>query len=369
MASEDLVREAQDPSTSAARLAELAQADRALWPAIAVHPAAYPGLLEWLGQQGDPTVSAVLAMRSSSSAASPAPTEVIPQQVQPSAEQPTAEQPAAQQPAVEEPVAQAPVSPVAEPVVPSQPAEQSYQPVEPTQSYQPVEPTQSYEPVQPTQTFQPVQPSAPAAYAAPADPSYGSVPPGGAAPTGSEPGGNGEDGSKKNFWLLAGMIAAVIVLIGAAAFGAIQVFGGDDDGDDKDEASSSYTKAPLETTEPAPTTTAPTTAAPSVDPGASGASPAFCTQYKELQDETLDSMGGGSDIGKLTESFGRLADAYDDLEDEAPAEVKGDVAVMSDYFDTFKDPSKVDPSDLSGKIREFTDAAQKVSQYYVSNCI
>lgn len=67
MPSNDLIRESQDPYTGATRLAELAQIDRALWPAIAVHPAAYPALLDWLGQQGDPTVNSVLALRSGSS--------------------------------------------------------------------------------------------------------------------------------------------------------------------------------------------------------------------------------------------------------------------------------------------------------------
>ena len=68
MTSADLSREAQDPSTGAARLAELAQLDCGLWTVIAVHPAAYPALLEWLGQQGDPVVDAVLALRTSAAA-------------------------------------------------------------------------------------------------------------------------------------------------------------------------------------------------------------------------------------------------------------------------------------------------------------
>lgn len=86
MASADMIRESQDPSTTGARLAELAQADRDLWPAIAVHPAAYPALLDWLGEQGDPTVKAVLALRSGSPAAAPAPAGPPP----PPAETPTA---------------------------------------------------------------------------------------------------------------------------------------------------------------------------------------------------------------------------------------------------------------------------------------
>jgi hypothetical protein len=70
-----MIRESQDPSTTGARLAELAQADRSLWPAIAVHPSAYPALLDWLAEQGDPTVDAVLALRSGPVAAAPTPAE------------------------------------------------------------------------------------------------------------------------------------------------------------------------------------------------------------------------------------------------------------------------------------------------------
>ncbi|MCW2838614.1 MAG: hypothetical protein JWR55_97, partial [Aeromicrobium sp.] len=54
MSSEDLIREAGDPATTPARLAELAAADQATWPAIAGNPAAYDGLLTWLGERNVP---------------------------------------------------------------------------------------------------------------------------------------------------------------------------------------------------------------------------------------------------------------------------------------------------------------------------
>jgi len=63
MSSEDLVREAQDPSTSPGRLQELAQADRGTWVAIASHPAAYPTLLDWLTEHGDDSVREAVASR------------------------------------------------------------------------------------------------------------------------------------------------------------------------------------------------------------------------------------------------------------------------------------------------------------------
>ncbi|MFI5429437.1 hypothetical protein [Aeromicrobium sp. UC242_57] len=158
MASADLVRESQDPSTTPARLAELAQIDRSLWPAIAVHPAAYPSLLDWLGQQGDPTVNAVLALRSGSSAAAPTP----------------------------------PAAPPAPPVGQT----------EPTVAAQ----------------------AAPAAV------------------------GTTGDANSKNLWVVGGMVAVVLLLIGGVAFGATKVFDGDDD---KDEATSALTvDAPSWTTRP-----------------------------------------------------------------------------------------------------------------------
>jgi hypothetical protein len=57
----DAERELADPTTSAARLAELAAADRALWPAIAAHPNVYPDLLDWMREHGGlPTAVPVL---------------------------------------------------------------------------------------------------------------------------------------------------------------------------------------------------------------------------------------------------------------------------------------------------------------------
>lgn len=69
---EELLREAANPATSPARLQEIAQADQSTWAAIAANPAAYDGLLTWLGEHGDATVKAAIAARSAV-AAPPAP--------------------------------------------------------------------------------------------------------------------------------------------------------------------------------------------------------------------------------------------------------------------------------------------------------
>ena len=265
MASADMIRESQDPTTAAARLAELAQLDRDLWPAIAVHPAAYPALLDWLGEQGDPTVNAVLALRSGSPAAAPTPAGPPP----PPAETPTA-------------------------------------------------------------------------YAAAAPGSVHSDSTQASSPLGT----TGDN--KKNFWVVGGMVAVVLVLIGGAAFGATKVFGGDDD--DKDEASSSQTIDAPELSD-----------APTV--GSSGGD--FCEDFKKAQ----SAVAGSGDATQRSDTARTLADIIGDIEDEAPAEIKADVGTMADYFETMSDPSTLDTSKLSERVKTFTEAGKRVSTYYATNCM
>ena len=57
------IRAATDPTTSPATLAELAASAPEARRYIARHPAAYPGLLEWLGSLGDPAVDQALRER------------------------------------------------------------------------------------------------------------------------------------------------------------------------------------------------------------------------------------------------------------------------------------------------------------------
>ncbi|MDO5672903.1 MAG: hypothetical protein Q4G30_08655 [Actinomycetaceae bacterium] len=58
-----LAARAADPSTSGAELQQLAGYHPELRPAIALNPAAYPDLLNWLGALGDADVDAALASR------------------------------------------------------------------------------------------------------------------------------------------------------------------------------------------------------------------------------------------------------------------------------------------------------------------
>ena len=60
-ATDDQIELAAEPSTDAQTLANLAQAEPELWPAIAAHPNAYPGLIHWMHENGLPEASVVPA--------------------------------------------------------------------------------------------------------------------------------------------------------------------------------------------------------------------------------------------------------------------------------------------------------------------
>lgn len=62
-----------DPSTTAADLSVIAQTHPSLRTTVALHPNAYPGLLDWLDGTGDPAVSAAVATRRAASASMSAP--------------------------------------------------------------------------------------------------------------------------------------------------------------------------------------------------------------------------------------------------------------------------------------------------------
>lgn len=62
-APDELQRAAADPTTDPAALAEIAQHHEALRPAVALNPAAYDGLLEWLAQFPDPALQSALRQR------------------------------------------------------------------------------------------------------------------------------------------------------------------------------------------------------------------------------------------------------------------------------------------------------------------
>jgi hypothetical protein len=277
MTSDDLVREAQDPATTADRLQELAAADPATWPAIAVHPRAYDGLLQWIGTHGDESLRATIAAR-----AADAPTQVVPP-VEPATTDPAGVDPAG------------------------------------------VEHTA-------------VMP----AYGAAPD---GSDPTDTTAPVPTEPAA--QDTGHRSTWLLAGMIAVVLVLIGGVAYGATQVLGSDDD--------------PEQVTAPSPTGTA---AAPS-----SGDD--FCDAMKAITDPSLTGLGSSvapEDLGDVQDMAAKMRQAYDELEASAPDEIKADVAVMGSFIDALSDPTGSGLTNMTESAEKYGQAVSRVGQYYAQTC-
>ncbi len=195
-------QQAADPSTPGETLAAIAADRPDLRPALASNPATYPGLLEWLGNLGDPAVDEALRARS----APAAPTAVVPQAP-----------PAEPSPAVPEPTA-----PVAPEVPPS-----GYQPPAAAGGYVP--PATSVPPAGEWSTaaggaYPPPGGQQPQAYGAPA-PGYGpapggayGTPPEGAygpppgSPYGPPQGGPGEPrNSRAWIWIVVAVVVLAVI--------------------------------------------------------------------------------------------------------------------------------------------------------------
>ena len=78
MSQADLVTRAKDPDTPLETLQQLAQNYPGLRPHVASNPSAYPALLEWLGNLGDPAIDAALEARNSGATAGTESTSFIP---------------------------------------------------------------------------------------------------------------------------------------------------------------------------------------------------------------------------------------------------------------------------------------------------
>ncbi|MET0928719.1 MAG: hypothetical protein ABWX74_04345 [Aeromicrobium sp.] len=382
MSSEDLIREASDPATTPARLAELAGADQSTWSAIAGNPAAYDGLLTWLGERGDPSVDAALTARAEAVARAAAqaalPPVPPPAPVAPPAP-PTPPVAAVAEAPVEAPAPVAPAAPIApeqtpEPtvVVPAfqQPAPEQptyEQPAAPAQPAYPTYEQPAYQAPEPTAVF-----AAPAAVA-PEPAAFGSVPPAGTEPATGTTDGSG--GSGKNLAIVIAMVAVVLALIGGAAFGATQVFGGDDDNpsisasddDDKDADADDEVPDIPDVTVPTPDDE-PSEDEPSADVPA-GASGEFCSTMKQIQDDSMDALDDTSDLEGIQDMADKLLASYESLKDSAPAELQADVEVMSSYFELLQNPDADSADKMSDSISDYAESAQKVGTYYAQNCL
>lgn len=306
MTNDDLQREAADPRTSAARLHEIAQADRETWPLIAAHPQAYDGLLEWLGEHGDDTVREAIAARAAAVPPPPPPPGPPAPPAPPTQESPVQEAP------VEEP----PVETVAEPTVP-------------------LEPT-------------------------PAPTALASDGAGSTEATSSDATSSGGT-SVARVLLVLGVIAA---LVAGGYFGISALTGDDDSGspvagtsaskdsDDKggdkggDEASGSGDS----------------------DQFCSVMKDLRDSSLSSL--DNLNSEGGTPDLDALRQQLDETAAKYEALRKAAPAEIADDVKVLADLMSSSASASSsggTSPfADFSSK--EYLDASTKVSQYYYTHC-
>lgn len=318
MTNDDLQREAADPQTPAARLREIAQADREVWPLIAAHPHAYDGLLEWLGEYGDDTVREAIAARA---AAVPPPP-------------PPPGPPAPPEPPVEEPTL------VSEPVAPTE--------VAPAPAPTPAAATPT-----PVAAAQPTTPT-PAPTALESDGAGSGVSSDGTSTEGASAGG----ASVVRVLLVLGVIAALV----AGGYFGIRALTGDDDSDSPVAGASSSQKSDDEGGDEA---------------SGSGDSDAFCSVMKDLRDSSVNSLenlnnstSGTPDLDALRKQLDETAAKYEALRKAAPAEIADDVKVLADLMSSSASASGsggTSPfADFSSK--EYLDASTKVSQYYYTHC-
>ncbi|MCO7240072.1 hypothetical protein [Aeromicrobium sp. CnD17-E] len=331
MTNDDLQREAADPHTSAARLHEIAQADREVWPLIAAHPHAYDGLLEWLGEHGDDTVREAIAARA---AAVPPP---------PPPPQPPGPPAPPAPPTQESPVQEAPVEepPVAEPTVR----------LEPTPNPTEVAPAAAAAPAPAAQPTTPTQ-TTPTPVALESDGT-------GSDGTGRSEGAGSGGTSVARVLLVLGVIAALV----AGGYFGIRALTGDDDSSSS-VASSAAGKSDDKGSDD------------SGDASGSGDSEEFCSVMKDLRDSSLSSLdnlnsqGGTPDLDALRKQLDETAAKYEALRKAAPAEIADDVKVLADLMSSSASASSsggTSPfADFSSK--EYLDASTKVSQYYYTHC-
>jgi hypothetical protein len=316
MTNDDLQREAADPRTSAARLHEIAQADRETWPLIAAHPQAYDGLLEWLGEHGDDTVREAIAARAAAVPPPPPPPGPPAPPAPPTQESPVQEAP------VEEP----PVAPVAEPTVP-------------------LEPTPA-----PTAL---ASDGAGSTEATSSDTTSSDA-------TSSDATSSGGT-SVARVLLVLGVIAA---LVAGGYFGISALTGDDDSG------------SPVAGTSASKDSDDKGGDRGGDEASGSGDSDQFCSVMKDLRDSSLSSLdnlnseGGTPDLDALRQQLDETAAKYEALRKAAPAEIADDVKVLADLMSSSASASSsggTSPfADFSSK--EYLDASTKVSQYYYTHC-
>lgn len=184
-------------------------------------------------------------------------------------------------------------------------------------------------------------------------------------PYGGEPGGPSEDGQpppKKSTGLVVGIVVAAL-LVTAGAVGAVVLFNGDNESDSPNTATKESTSAPTtpaETASADPTTSAapPTsTASPTaVDPPIGDG---YCQKLRGYdRDEGLKSLDFSTRAAQQ-----KIVDVLEDLESEAPSQLKDDYEVVIDGFISIRDkkPQEIDQT-------KFTEAFTQIGKDAAKNC-
>lgn len=305
MSSADLIREAHDPATALARLAELASADRATWPALAANPSTYDALLGWLAERNDPAVDAALAARTQAA-------------VPPVTPAPAAPSAADETPTVVAATAATAVDVAAQPEATSAPEQTATFASPVAESIEPAELAELAEPTGDT-----------------------------GAPL-SASGDSTDDG--RNIAVVIAMVAVVIALIAGAVYGATQVFGADDD---------PATTSPIRTEK---------SAAASTDSAASADFCATMKSVEKVSQKLVSGSSTAPDVDDLKAMGEKMADAYDELATSAPRQLRADVQAMGGYFELMTDPTQDTVDKMTEDFTDYMESAQKVGAYYAQNC-
>lgn len=179
------------------------------------------------------------------------------------------------------------------------------------------------------------------------------------APYGGEPDGPSEDGQqppKKSTGLVVGIVVAAL-LVTAGAVGAVVLLTGDDESASPNTATEESTSAPTtpaETASADPTTSAapPTSVVPPIGD-------AYCQKLRGYdRDKDLKSLDFSTKAGQQ-----KIVDVLEDLESEAPSQLKDDYQVVIDGFISIrnKKPQEIDKA-------KFTEAFTQIGKDAAKNC-
>lgn len=178
-------------------------------------------------------------------------------------------------------------------------------------------------------------------------------------PDGGEPGGpSGADQQppKRSTGLVVAIVVAAL-LVTAGAVGGVVLLTGDDESDSPSTATEESTSAPTTSAETA--SADPTTSAAPPTSVVSPIGDAYCQKLKGYdRDEGLKSLDFSTRAAQQ-----KIVDILEDLESEAPSQLKDDYEVVIDGFVSIRDqkPQEIDQA-------EFTEAFRQIGKDAEKNC-